>query len=261
MEEMDYRIQELKKSLSSIRQEILKHELYVSLTDADKLRIFMEHHVFAVWDFMSLIKTLQSRLTSTTVPWIPKKNGHAARLINEIVLSEESDEHPHGGYVSHFELYRQAMKQAGAETKLIDLLTERIQNGQSLEAALVESGVPRFIVDFLEMTFSFIEKGSIHEIAAAFTFGREELVPNLFEEILKRTDHERFDLFEKYLERHVQLDESTHTPLALRLVSELCGDDEAKWREAREAAFTALVQRKALWDGIYSLLREPASQK
>ncbi len=249
-------IDSLKKSLSQVRQEILGHELYRSLTGADRLQIFMECHVFAVWDFMSLVKTLQLKLTSVAIPWVPKADTDAARLINEIVLAEESDEHPSGGYVSHFELYRQAMKQAGADTKLIDALIERIQNGQPLDAALKRLDAPPFIVDFVKTTFSFIEKGSIHEIAAVFTFGREELIPSMFQEIVKRIDREckgRFELFERYLERHIYLDESSHAPLALRLVSELCGHDERKWQEAREAALRALVQRKALWDGILKI--------
>ena len=252
---MDHQIDDLKKSLSHARQEILGHELYRSLTSVDRLQTFMECHVFAVWDFMSLVKTLQVKLTSVAIPWVPKADTDSARFINEIVLAEESDEHPGGGYVSHFELYRQAMKQAGADTKLIDALIERIQNGLPLDVALNQSGLPLFIVDFLETTFSFIEKGSVHEIAAVFTFGREQIIPSMFQEIVKRIDQEckgRFELFQRYLERHIQLDEFSHMPLALRLVSKLCGDDEQKWQEAREAAFKALVQRKALWDGIFS---------
>lgn len=250
---MDHQIDSLKKSLSDVRGEILGHELYRSPISTDRLHIFMECHVFAVWDFMSLVKTLQTKLTSVTIPWVPKADTDAARFINEIVLAEESDEHPGGGYVSHFELYRQAMKQAGADTKLIDALIERIENGQPLDAALKRLDAPPFIEDFLKTTFSFIEKGSIHEIAAVFTFGREELIPNMFQEIVKRIDREnkgRFELFERYLERHIQLDEFSHAPLALRLVSELCGEDDCKWQEAREAALQALAQRKALWDGI-----------
>ncbi len=257
---MDHQIELLKKSLSPIRQEILGHELYRSLTSAGRLQTFMEYHVFAVWDFMSLVKTLQAKLTSVTIPWVPKADRDATRLINEIVLAEESDEHPGGGYVSHFELYRQAMKQAGADTKLIDALIERIENGQPLDAALKRLDAPPFIEDFIKTTFSFIKKSSIHEIAAVFTFGREDLIPSMFQKIVKKIDREYkgcFELFEKYLERHIQLDEFSHTPLALRLVSELCGNDERKWQESREAAFRALAQRKALWDGIFSATSLP----
>ncbi len=256
---MDHRIQKLKASLTDIRQEILKHKLYSSLTGADQLRTFMKYHVFAVWDFMSLVKTLQSSLTSVTTPWIPKADGYAARLINEIVLAEESDEHPSGGYISHFELYRQAMKQAGADTKLIDSLLERIQNGQTIDTALSASKIPSFITAFLKITFSFIEKGAVHEIAAAFTFGREELVPSIFQEIVGRIDENsngKFELFKKYLERHIQLDESSHAPLALRLISNLCGNDDLKWQQAEKAAVQALMQRKTLWDGILKQMTE-----
>lgn len=250
---MNSRIQELQKSLSGIRQEILEHELYSSLTNSSQLQTFMECHVFAVWDFMSLVKTLQARLTCIQVPWVPKDNSTATRLINEIVLSEESDEHPLGGYISHFELYRQAMKQAGADIGLIDGFTNRIAIGQALGTVLDELETPSFIADFLQGTFSFIENGALHEIVAVFTFGREEIIPSLFQEIVKQINKEHrghFDLFQKYLERHIDLDGSSHTPLALRLVSALCGEDEQKWREAQTAAHQALVQRKVFWDGI-----------
>ena len=104
-------IERLQQSLRPLRDQLFNHEVYRSIKTPDDLRTFMEHHVFAVWDFMSLLKALQRHLTGVTIPWLPQGDRNARRLINEIVLDEESDEDGEGGYISHFELYRAAMVQ------------------------------------------------------------------------------------------------------------------------------------------------------
>src|SRR6201997_1705177 len=102
--------------LGSLRAALLDHPVYAEVTSVEDLRRFMQDHVFAVWDFMSLLKRLQQDCTCTNVPWFPAENAKAARLINDIVIGEETDVDPDGSYISHLDLYRRAMAEIGAGT-------------------------------------------------------------------------------------------------------------------------------------------------
>ncbi len=246
-------IERLRQALGSLRDQLVQHEVYHRIRTQDDLRTFMEHHVFAVWDFMSLLKALQGRLTGVTVPWLPQGDRNARRLINEIVLEEESDEDGEGDYISHFELYRAAMAQCGADTSRIDELVRRLHRGEPVLEALDTAGVPEAAQGFVRTTWRIIELGSTHSIAAAFTFGREDLIPEMFRALVADL-HNRFpgpwNRLRYYLERHIHLDEEHHSPLAIQMVAGLCGNDEEKWSEAEETARVALSARIALWNGV-----------
>lgn len=249
-------IENIKKHLLPLRQEITGHPLFRRIQTPKDLSVFMEHHVFAVWDFMTLLKTLQGRLTCVTVPWVPTQDRLTRRLINEIVLGEESDEHPAGGYTSHFELYCEAMSRLGADTRPIQELLRQISSGKNPDAALNACGAPEGVKPFVAWTLAVSQK-PLHQVSAAFAFGREDLVPDLFRSAVQGLEGRfpgRVDLFRQYLERHIDLDENTHTPLALKMLAHLCGEDPVKWEEVRQVSHEALIQRKRLWDAISSLL-------
>ena len=159
------RIDALIDSISELRDQVVNHDVCARLTTIEHLRTFMEHHVFAVWDFMSLLKALQARLTCVTLPWTPSPEPLSRRLINEIVLEEESDEVSAGEYLSHFEMYRQAMRQCGANTSIIDDLVSEIRSGTTLDAALDAANTPKAAADFVRTTWRFVESGSTHTIA------------------------------------------------------------------------------------------------
>ena len=251
-------LERLQQSLRPIRAQLFKHEVYRSIKTQDDLRIFMEHHVFAVWDFMSLLKTLQGRLTGVTIPWFPQGDRNARRLINEIVLEEESDEDGEGGYISHFELYRAAMDQCGANTSRIDAFMGRLSQGQPVLEVLATTGVPKAAQAFVRTTWRVIESGPTHSIAAAFTLGREDLIPNMFRALVVDLDKSfpgQWHRLRYYLERHIHLDEQHHAPLALQMLAGLCGHDEENWREAEKSARAALNARISLWDDVLEELR------
>ena len=178
---------------------------------------------------------MQLRLTSVTSPWGPRGDPSARGLINEVVLDEESDDDGEGGYTSHFELYLAAMAQSGANASGIDDFLNRLRRGDPFYEALEQAQVPEAARVFVRATWDILGSKSTHSIAAAFTFGREDLIPDMFRALVLDLE-ERFPnqlgLLRYYLERHIQLDEEHHTPLARRMVAALCETDQKKWREA-----------------------------
>ncbi len=247
----------LQDSLRPLREQVVNHAVYSHLKTPADLRIFMEHHVFAVWDFMSLVKALQRHLTCVTVPWVPRGHPLSRRLINEIVLAEESDQDPQGGYISHFELYRAAMGQCGADLSRIDRFVDHVRQGMDVSDALALARVPPPVQAFVSTTCRIVDSGCIHAIAAAFTMGREHLIPDMFRALvaeLKTQFGGPLTLFEHYLARHIDLDQERHTPMAHQMLVTLCDGDQRKWSDAVETAQVSLKARIALWDGVVDQL-------
>ena len=252
------RLDRVRIRLTPSKVALLEHPLYREIDGIGALRIFMEHHVFAVWDFMSLLKGLQRRLCCVEVPWLPASDPLATRFLNEIVLAEESDEDGRGGFLSHFGLYRRAMTGCGADTRVIDRFLAELSRGCSVRAALESVGVADCVRRFVGRTFEVIEGGNLCAIASAFTFGREDLLPELFQRIVDRLNVETgggLDDFRYYLHRHIGLDGDEHGPMAGRLIVSLCGSDESRWRAVEEAAVAALKVRLDLWDGVCATMR------
>lgn len=248
-------IQRLEKSVSTARDRVVSHPLYANLDSHAALVTFMEHHVFAVWDFMSLLKSLQRELTCVAVPWVPTGSTDSRRLINDIVMVEESDELG-AGFTSHFELYVDGMREAGADTSAVDELLRLIRAGVDVPRALAAAGAPAPSVGFAETTWTVIDTMPIHCQAAAFAFGREDLIPDMFSRVVEL--HERgskLGTFVDYLQRHIEVDGEQHTPMAMQMLVDLCGDDQDKWRACADAVNTALAARARLWDGILDAIK------
>ncbi|MPZ82076.1 MAG: DUF3050 domain-containing protein [Actinophytocola sp.] len=248
-------IERLEKAVTEARDRVVQHPLYAGLDTHDAIVTFMEHHVFAVWDFMSLLTSLQRDLTCVTVPWIPTGPTGSRRLINDIVMVEESDELG-DGFISHFELYVSGMREAGADTTAIDTLIDLLRGGAKVRDALVGAGVPAPSVNFAGTTWDIIENAPVHCQAAAFAFGREDLIPDMFTQVVSINERsKKLGTFIDYLERHIEVDGEQHTPMAMQMVTDLCGDDEQKWQECADTVNTALAARAQLWDSILTVIK------
>ena len=264
--------------LADCRERLVRHRIYGLVYSAARLRRFMESHVFAVWDFQSLLKAMQQRLTCTSIPWVPTPDAEARRLVNEIVLDEESDALPEGGSASHFELYLHGMRNAGADTGPIDRMIETLRAGvaqvgkpaatvgQGVDGgsqvgkpaatvvgdAMREAGAPEAAQAFVRHSFAVIESGSTHGIVAAFTYGREDVIPDMFRGLVSSlaSRDPAWERFHWYLNRHIEADDEKHAPVCRRIMARLCGDDPAKWAEASRMARACVEARIALWDAI-----------
>jgi len=249
--------------IESLRVRLEAHPIYAAVTTLDDLRVFMQHHVYSVWDFMSLIKYLQNEIAPARWPWTPNGDASVQRFINELVLEEETDIALPGreGHTSHFMLYLEAMREIGADADTPVRFVQQVA-GQGIEAALGAGLAPAPSVAFTHTTFDFLASGKPHAVAAALALGREHVIPSMFRAFLSRmaVTEAQAPSFYYYLNRHVHLDEDFHAPLSLRLLAALCGDDAEKWREAEAAAETAVNARLLFWDGVLQALPSQHAQ-
>jgi hypothetical protein len=233
---------------------LLQHSLYEKVKTIEDLNVFLENHVFAVWDFMSLLKALQAKLTCTTTPWFATQNPETRYLINEIVLAEETDLTIDGRRQSHYEMYIEAMEACGANTAGIEGFLSEVNSLHNIYVAIKKSNLHPDIKAFLDFTFRVIDEGKTHQIAAAFTFGREDLIPSMFTVILKnfQANFPETDLSKLiyYFERHIELDADEHGPMAMKMITELCGTDAQKWADVEAVSLLALEKRIGLWNAI-----------
>jgi hypothetical protein len=234
------------------RHRLEAHPIYAAVASIADLRCFMQHHVYSVWDFMSLIKHLQGVVAPSSQPWDASGDASVRRFINELVLEEETDEHPvNGGFASHFELYLSAMEEIGAETAPVRRFVQMVRDN-GIDAALAEAAIPEPSRRFTQTTFAFITGDKPHVAAAALALGREHIIPGMFRAILERigvSDAEA-PIFHAYLNRHIHLDADFHAPLSLRLLNSLCAGDATRTEEAVDAAAQAVEARLAFWDGV-----------
>lgn len=236
-------------------EKLARHPLLSSVDSPERLHFFMEHHVYAVWDFMSLLKGLQEQVAPDGFPWHPPADARVARIVNELVLEEESDRsiHPQRpGYGSHFEGYLQAMREAGALTIHIEAFLMSVQR-MGIRNALAWAKIPLSACRFVRGTFTLLNSGRAHELAAAVAVSREAYLGRAFSTLVRSPEisRPRSSLMKNYLDRHIHHDGGAHKDMMLEAVERLCGDSDEKWTEAGRAAGEALERRRVLWDSIH----------
>ena len=237
------------EDLHMFQQRLETHPIYSAIETMEDLRVFMTHHVYCVWDFMSLLKSLQHSIAPVTVPWMPSTQPELQRLINEIVLVEESDVLLNGGHSSHFELYLSAMSEVGVSTVAVKSFLDSIKTS-GLEKAL--TSLPEASRLFTQKTFSFIQPDKAYLAAVAFCIGRESIIPTMFSNLIEKCgiSPQQAPMFHYYLQRHIEVDGEEHGPIALKLLNELCGTDPQRIAEARVAAVEAVEARIQFMNGV-----------
>jgi hypothetical protein len=244
--------------LIELRKQLEQHAVFESLANITDLRRFMRGHVFAVWDFMSLLKRLQRDLTCVDVPWIPRPDKVAARLINEIVLGEESDVAPDGEPTSHLDLYLAAMREVGADTKQFEHFLALVASGIDPVDAMHAAGVPEHVRSFVAHTLRTAAHASTLTVMASFFHGRESVIPQMFTALLKRwhISDDRAPMFVFYLKRHIEVDGESHGPMAQQIIERATADDDAGQELVMHAAIESVRARISLWDGVRLSLLE-----
>lgn len=244
--------------LKQKKQKLHSHPLFKQINTLPKLQYFMENHAFAVWDFMTLTKRLQHDLTGMRLPWLPPTDPQAARLINEIVLGEESDAYPGHGHGSHFELYLEAMREVGASTATIERFVSLQRDGSDAQTALQNVDIHPSVARFVRSTLQVALNAPTHCVAAAFLYGRESVIPTMFKRLLEGCEiaHRQAPTFCYYLKRHIELDAEEHGPAAEQLLQRLTLADPSREQQANRAALSAMESRLALWDGLHLRLPE-----
>jgi hypothetical protein len=250
-------MQFLENLLVKRKEALGEHPIFSEITSLVDLRVFMQTHVYAVWDFMSLTKRLQIELTSVSLPWLPPKDPDSARLINEIVLGEESDQRRAAGHYSHFELYLDAMREVGADTAPVEEFIALQYRGEHFQTALTKVAADSAAVHFVGHTLEVAQCAAAHQVAAAFLHGRESVIPGMFQRLLDElgVTHEQAPTFRYYLQRHIEVDSEDHGPAAEQLLHRLTGSDHTMRREVLEAAIAAVESRLMLWDRLRDTLR------
>ena len=250
-------LEELREQITPLREALLHHSIYTEVHSLERLREFMQIHVFAVWDFMSLVKRLQGEVTCQKLPWLPPTRIQVARFANEVVLGEESDLGPDGKPASHFELYLRAMDEIGADTRVIRGFIQKLAQGQRWEAALTGLEVARGTTDFVNDTLRCATRGSVVEVASYFLFGREDVIPEMFKRLLCLWGNGKAEVphFAYYLERHIELDGESHGPWAQEMLMALAARNENSWAQATCAAERAITSRIKLWDSVLAHLK------
>lgn len=241
----------MKKEIIDFHERLKMHPMYLELNNVHDLRIFMKYHSFAVWDFMSLLKSLQRQITCVDLPWRDSEyDPLLVQLINEIVVGEESDIDQDGNPCSHFSLYLRAMEEVGADTSLIKNFLKNLDY----------KSIPSEISSIVKFHIDLATNGKVHEVASSFFYGREKLIPGMFTSIVNIIEESKLNCptLLYYFKRHIEVDGDNHGPKALKCLSKLSYTEEIK-NEVHLTAIKSLEKRNELWNYILSEIQNSRS--
>lgn len=242
-------IKEKEFELKTLKYDLEHHPVFKTLKTSKHLKYFMEQHVYAVWDFMSLLKRLQKEICCVEVPWTSPAHGNASRLINEIVLGEESDQLPNGNYMSHFDLYLLAMKDVQSDTKPVLDFIQAVKT-KGFEASV--DMIPEPARTFVKHTMKIAMKGSLAANLGSFFNGRENVIPGMFTTLLKdwQISEQSAPMFHYYLVRHIELDGDEHGPAGDRLIQLVIGDNAHQYIDLLDVSISSIQSRIQFWDAV-----------
>ncbi|MCB1745483.1 MAG: DUF3050 domain-containing protein [Gammaproteobacteria bacterium] len=248
---------QLSAAVVAAKTALAEHAIYRVVDSTAKLKVFVAHHVACVWDFMSLLKSLQSDLAPVRVPWFPPADPEAARLVNEIVLDEECDRLTYReGHASHFVWYTEAMVELGVDTGPVRRFLAALQRGADPVVAMRESGFPTASCVFTAATLAYLSE-PLAVRAAVFMHGREDLVPRMFRPLVASLREKGIPCgrLAGYLDRHIEVD-AAHGDNASALLERLYAAAPAERVRAETGALAALNARLKLWDAIVKACAE-----
>jgi hypothetical protein len=235
------------------QDKILNHQVYKEIENLDDLNLFLEYHVFFVWDQMSSLKAMQKDLTCMNVPWVPKRSPQTRKYINELVLNAEGNDLISETVLSEYESYLELMRESDADSSSIERLEKSINRGENFKDLLDHLDMPKVVKSYLDFTYKTIESKDAHKIAANFVFGKQSLIPHRLVKLLNELNKKfpvDLSLQIKYFESKVMKETGKIEDVAKKIFEELCGHDEEKWDDVAEVAERTLERRLQLWDDI-----------
>jgi hypothetical protein len=101
---------------------------------------------------------------------------------------------------------------------------------------------------------------STEEVLAAFFYGREDIIPEMFRRLLDtlyaaKHNNDRLRHFIYYIDRHIELDGDSHGPMGRELLEDLVMNSPHARERALRAACHSIKARIGLWDGTLGKLR------
>lgn len=243
------------ENINKAKQELLDSSFFAvdTIKTSADLKVFMKSHVYSVWDFMSLLKFIQNEITYNDVPWKPTKYWtNLARFINEIVLEEETDISTIDlEYLSHFELYLKSMEEIWIDTTQIKNLIYNVDYN-NLDDFLKNENIPKSSREFMKVNFNYIKEWDILKVVSAFTFWRENIIPEMFIRIIKNLEISNLEAptLYFYFKRHIELDGDLHGPLSMKLLEKLADWKNENIKLIEKVAIETIGARKKFWEWI-----------